>query len=148
MIEEGLSWPWQVMCVVGKLLGKKSGGDRVIGLIAMLCRVWSMAREVQMKEWSALQAETDHWDAAIAGNCALREAFVRALQDEVHSRLDIPHGQTVVDIASFYDSIEWEPLTLCAMRKGFPVVKLYLEPQICLAPRMLEQIDSFSEPFQ
>eukprot|EP00959_Pyramimonas_sp_CCMP1952_P263316 5506274-Pyramimonas_sp.AAC.1 len=28
MIEEGPSWPWQVMCVVGKLLGKKSGGDR------------------------------------------------------------------------------------------------------------------------
>eukprot|EP00959_Pyramimonas_sp_CCMP1952_P242861 5076517-Pyramimonas_sp.AAC.1 len=27
------------MCAVGKLLGKKSGGDRVIGLIAMLCLV-------------------------------------------------------------------------------------------------------------
>eukprot|EP00959_Pyramimonas_sp_CCMP1952_P198840 4158887-Pyramimonas_sp.AAC.1 len=73
MIEEGLSWPWRVTCVVGKLLGKKSGGGRVIGLIAMLCRVWSMAGEEQMKERSAIQAETDHWGAAIAGSSALRE---------------------------------------------------------------------------
>eukprot|EP00959_Pyramimonas_sp_CCMP1952_P206611 4320662-Pyramimonas_sp.AAC.1 len=50
LIEQGLSWPWQSLCIVGKLLGNKSGGDRVIGLIAMLARVWSMAREVEMKE--------------------------------------------------------------------------------------------------
>eukprot|EP00959_Pyramimonas_sp_CCMP1952_P235834 4928489-Pyramimonas_sp.AAC.1 len=28
LIEQGLSWPWQSLCIVGKLLGKKSGGDR------------------------------------------------------------------------------------------------------------------------
>eukprot|EP00959_Pyramimonas_sp_CCMP1952_P206622 4320886-Pyramimonas_sp.AAC.1 len=30
LVEEGLSWPWQVLTVVGRPLGKKSGGDRVI----------------------------------------------------------------------------------------------------------------------
>eukprot|EP00959_Pyramimonas_sp_CCMP1952_P309315 6473240-Pyramimonas_sp.AAC.1 len=42
-IEECKTWPWQTMMVVGRLLAKKSGGDRVIGLIAMLCRVWGLA---------------------------------------------------------------------------------------------------------
>eukprot|EP00959_Pyramimonas_sp_CCMP1952_P293161 6131345-Pyramimonas_sp.AAC.1 len=44
-IEERKTWPWQTMLVVGRLLAKKSGGDRVIGLIAMFCRIWSLARE-------------------------------------------------------------------------------------------------------
>eukprot|EP00959_Pyramimonas_sp_CCMP1952_P336221 7040362-Pyramimonas_sp.AAC.1 len=26
MVEEGLTWPWQVMRVLDRLLGKKSGG--------------------------------------------------------------------------------------------------------------------------
>eukprot|EP00959_Pyramimonas_sp_CCMP1952_P129505 2708204-Pyramimonas_sp.AAC.1 len=45
MVEEGLTWPWQVMCMIGGLLAKRSGGDRVTGLLPMLCRAWSMARE-------------------------------------------------------------------------------------------------------
>ena len=28
MIEEGLSWPWQVLTCVGRLLGKKAGGEK------------------------------------------------------------------------------------------------------------------------
>eukprot|EP00959_Pyramimonas_sp_CCMP1952_P177442 3708894-Pyramimonas_sp.AAC.1 len=43
--EECLSWPWQILLVVGKLLGKKSGSDRVIGLMSMFSRTWSRARE-------------------------------------------------------------------------------------------------------
>eukprot|EP00959_Pyramimonas_sp_CCMP1952_P061463 1284498-Pyramimonas_sp.AAC.1 len=30
LVEEGLAWPWQMLTVIGRLLGKKSGGDRVI----------------------------------------------------------------------------------------------------------------------
>eukprot|EP00959_Pyramimonas_sp_CCMP1952_P431307 9033216-Pyramimonas_sp.AAC.1 len=67
--------------VVGRLLAEKSGGDRVIGLIAMPCRVWSLAREPCAREWSA--SLTASWDAAIAGNSALREAYLRALESEV-----------------------------------------------------------------
>eukprot|EP00959_Pyramimonas_sp_CCMP1952_P110447 2310542-Pyramimonas_sp.AAC.1 len=67
-----------------------------------------MAREVQMKEWSAQQ--DDHWDAAIAGNSALKEAFIRALQDESQSRLNIDHGHGLLDVEAFYDGIKWGPL--------------------------------------
>eukprot|EP00959_Pyramimonas_sp_CCMP1952_P454374 9469806-Pyramimonas_sp.AAC.1 len=95
MIEEGLSWPWHVTCMIGGLLAKRSGGDRVIGLLPTLCRAWSMAREVQMKEWSSLQG--DDRDAAVAGNSALKEAFVRALQDESQTRLSIAHGHGQLD---------------------------------------------------
>ena len=52
LVEEGLAWPWQAMAAVGRLLGKKSGGDRVMGLLATFCRLWSMAREGQMRQWA------------------------------------------------------------------------------------------------
>eukprot|EP00959_Pyramimonas_sp_CCMP1952_P114766 2399296-Pyramimonas_sp.AAC.1 len=84
-IEECKTWPWQTMMVVGRLLANKSGGDRVIGLIAMLCRVWSLAREPCAREWSA--SLTSSWDAAIAGNSALREAYLRVLESEVAVQL-------------------------------------------------------------
>eukprot|EP00959_Pyramimonas_sp_CCMP1952_P154621 3234696-Pyramimonas_sp.AAC.1 len=66
---------YPAMVVVGRLLAKKPGGDRVIGLIAMLCRVWNIAREPCAREWSA--SLTSASDAAIAGNSALREAYRR-----------------------------------------------------------------------
>eukprot|EP00959_Pyramimonas_sp_CCMP1952_P046405 969230-Pyramimonas_sp.AAC.1 len=62
-----------------------------------------MAREVQMKEWSSLQ--DDGWDAAAAGNSALKEAFARALQDEPQTRLSIAHGHGLLDVEAFYDGI-------------------------------------------
>eukprot|EP00959_Pyramimonas_sp_CCMP1952_P129776 2713975-Pyramimonas_sp.AAC.1 len=72
LIEQGLSWPRQLMVTPGRLLGRKSGGDRIIGLISMANRVWSRARADQMRTWAAQSAP--HWDAAVAGNRALREA--------------------------------------------------------------------------
>eukprot|EP00959_Pyramimonas_sp_CCMP1952_P391121 8196628-Pyramimonas_sp.AAC.1 len=62
MAEQGMSWPWQLLTGIGRLLAKRGGGDRVIGLVTMICRVWSMAREEQMRQWSSDSAP--HWDAA------------------------------------------------------------------------------------
>ena len=72
--EECCSWPWQVPRVVGKLLGKKSGGDRVIGLMSMFSRTWPFARQDNVRSWS--QVCEPAWDAAVAGNSALREVFL------------------------------------------------------------------------
>ena len=46
------SWPRQVLLVVGRLLGKKSGGERVIEVFSMFTRCWSVLREAAMRDWS------------------------------------------------------------------------------------------------
>ena len=61
MVGEGASLPRQVTRAVGKLLGKKSGGDRAIGLIAMLCRARPAASETQMKGRSSAQTHRARW---------------------------------------------------------------------------------------
>eukprot|EP00959_Pyramimonas_sp_CCMP1952_P403853 8462527-Pyramimonas_sp.AAC.1 len=62
------------------MLPKKSTGDRIIGLAPLLGRLWSLTREPLARDWSA---ETEEgWDAAAAGNSSLREAYLRAVQEE------------------------------------------------------------------
>eukprot|EP00959_Pyramimonas_sp_CCMP1952_P095115 1989012-Pyramimonas_sp.AAC.1 len=81
MFEECQTWPWQLMGVLGRLLPLKAEGQfRVIGLIRVLCRVWSLAREPVVQSWA--QADQPGWDAAVRGNSSLKEAFMRALDDE------------------------------------------------------------------
>eukprot|EP00959_Pyramimonas_sp_CCMP1952_P204925 4285097-Pyramimonas_sp.AAC.1 len=94
-----------------------------------------MAREDLVRDWVADQ--DDYWDAAIAGNSALREAFIRALEDEVQTALRLPHGQAVLDVEAFYDGIEMASLASCALKTGFPPTILFLEIQMFLAPRLL-----------
>eukprot|EP00959_Pyramimonas_sp_CCMP1952_P393851 8252784-Pyramimonas_sp.AAC.1 len=74
----------------------------------MLTRVWSAAREEDVRLWTS-SSEPER-DAAIRGNSALREAFVRALQDEACMRLGIEFGTGLIDAEAFYDSMSWEAL--------------------------------------
>eukprot|EP00959_Pyramimonas_sp_CCMP1952_P074305 1552726-Pyramimonas_sp.AAC.1 len=62
------------------MLEKKSGGDRIIGLVGTIPRVWSNSRDPWISAWST--DTQPFWGAAVAGNAALREGFARALSDE------------------------------------------------------------------
>eukprot|EP00959_Pyramimonas_sp_CCMP1952_P417218 8741351-Pyramimonas_sp.AAC.1 len=85
------------MGVVGKLLAKKTVGQfRVIGLICMICRVWSLAREPVVQSW-ATSSQPDG-DAAVKGNSALREAYMKALNEELYTRLKMANGHALMDI--------------------------------------------------
>ena len=44
--------------------------------------------------------------------------------------------------------MEWDTLVAGAFRYGFPAAMLGLELQICASPRMLDQGDAVSRPFQ
>eukprot|EP00959_Pyramimonas_sp_CCMP1952_P396882 8315692-Pyramimonas_sp.AAC.1 len=62
----------------------------------MFSRTWSRAREDDVRSWS--QDSEPAWDAAVAGNSALREAFARALKGEAMHNLGIAFGEGLVDI--------------------------------------------------
>eukprot|EP00959_Pyramimonas_sp_CCMP1952_P447564 9371492-Pyramimonas_sp.AAC.1 len=44
-VEATLTWPTQTLLSIDRLTPKKSNGDRAIGLVSMLGRVWPMIRE-------------------------------------------------------------------------------------------------------
>ena len=79
-METAGQWAWQLLVVLVVLLGKPSGDDRAISLLAVLARVWGRLRRGPIREWSASRA--GFWDAAVAGSSALRQALGRALKIE------------------------------------------------------------------
>eukprot|EP00959_Pyramimonas_sp_CCMP1952_P404730 8482088-Pyramimonas_sp.AAC.1 len=139
-IEQCGTWPWQLLAVLGRLLLNKPTGDRVIGLVCVLCRGWSAAREPYTKEWNT-QSQTD-WGAARAGNSALKEAYMRAMDEELFFRLRSSQGHALLDIKSFYDEIGWSILVDRALECNFPATTLRLELQVCAGPRLLAQADT------
>eukprot|EP00959_Pyramimonas_sp_CCMP1952_P028486 597312-Pyramimonas_sp.AAC.1 len=54
-------WPHQLLLTIGTLPPKKHKGDRVIGLLPHIARLWSAARERHVRTWTD-QCEA-HWDA-------------------------------------------------------------------------------------
>ena len=74
-IEAELAWPWQLLTVTEAMLPKPKGGDRGIGLLPWLCRLWSAAKDPLVKGWSHEHA--GFWDQAVAGSSALQCALYR-----------------------------------------------------------------------
>eukprot|EP00959_Pyramimonas_sp_CCMP1952_P417786 8752985-Pyramimonas_sp.AAC.1 len=116
---------------------KKDGGDRIIGLLPEVARLWSMCREDAVQEWN--KDCFAHWGAAAKGNSALREAYQRALQEELAAYVQVPQAHGLLDVAQFYDSIDWCRLGEEAMEVDFPAEVLGLEILQCMAPRILTQ---------
>eukprot|EP00974_Lingulodinium_polyedra_P004429 414741-Lingulodinium_polyedra.AAC.1 len=79
-IEAKGAWPWQALLVLVTLLRKPTGGDRCIGILPELGRLWASARAPCADAWIASRAGA--WDLAVAGSSSLRCALVRAFCDE------------------------------------------------------------------
>eukprot|EP00959_Pyramimonas_sp_CCMP1952_P319408 6683879-Pyramimonas_sp.AAC.1 len=62
--------------------------------------------------------------------------------------MGVAFGHALIGIQSFYDSICWVALAGKALSLGIPPVILFLELQLCLGPRVLAQLDCFSEALQ
>eukprot|EP00959_Pyramimonas_sp_CCMP1952_P234213 4893933-Pyramimonas_sp.AAC.1 len=75
-----LAWPAQTQLIATLLTPKKSQGDRGIGMISMVGRLWSRVREPIVKQWS--KEEEQAWNAAVARNSCLREAYLHAIDEE------------------------------------------------------------------
>ena len=84
----------------------------------------------------------------MAGNSALREAFVRALASEARARANMAQGDAPLDVEAFYDSIEYPIIADTAARLNFPTIALFLEMQTRASPRAASHFNSNSLPFQ
>ena len=125
------------------MIPKKTAGDRAIGLVSLLGRLWSLTRGPTAKSWTTESA--CHWDAAPPGNSCLQEAFLRALGEELAHAMGVKYGRGMLNVETFYDSISWDLLVAAAMRLQFPPVALYFEFLQCVAPRSFEQFKTVSE---
>ena len=134
-VERTLAWPPQVYFNYIALLSKPDGGERPIGLMPMLYRVWLRARRPALAEWE--EARAGFWDTAVKGSSALQAGLRRALLDETSVALGEAAVTFLWDMAKFYDSIDLSRLLLWAERMDYPVELLILGMQLHVAPRCI-----------
>ncbi|CAK0856487.1 unnamed protein product, partial [Prorocentrum cordatum] len=145
-VERTGTWPWQLMVTLVSLLRKDAGGDRAIGLLPEVVKLWSKVRSEFTNEWVVAMA--GKWDAAIAGNSALKEALVRSFSDEVIEWMPVKiYSVTALwDLAEFYDTLE--PLLILdeGLRLGLPARTLHLEMLSHLSARLIRERTAYAEP--
>jgi hypothetical protein len=89
MAEHVQMWPHQLLHTIGVMRAKKDNGDRILGIMAIIARLWPLIREPYVQAWN--RDYFAHWDAIAKGNSAFQEAYERSLHEEVAARLGIPH---------------------------------------------------------
>eukprot|EP00959_Pyramimonas_sp_CCMP1952_P054385 1137346-Pyramimonas_sp.AAC.1 len=72
-IEARVMWPAQVFAVMGAVAPKPKGGDRILGQLPFLMKLWSKIRYPLSERWSEDLAE--FWDTAVRGSSSLQAAL-------------------------------------------------------------------------
>ncbi|CAK0897887.1 unnamed protein product, partial [Prorocentrum cordatum] len=135
-IERVAMWPHQLFMVIAAVAPKPKGGDRILGLLPFLPKLWSKMRSADSLDWTV--AMDEHWDTAIRGSSALQAALVRSLLDETCQEMKISCATLLLDLEKLYDSISIAKMCAAGIRQGFPALILALELQLFLAPRHLK----------
>ena len=144
-VECQLSWPWQLMAIAVALIPKK-GGDRGLGIMPWLIRLWSRLRSDTIGNWA--DATEDPWDQAVAGSSSLRRAMSRAFLDETATSLGLHTASTLWDVKEFFDSLDITKILRFALDSCFPATELVLLTLCHLAPRLLKSGGCYAEPIQ
>eukprot|EP00959_Pyramimonas_sp_CCMP1952_P208887 4369242-Pyramimonas_sp.AAC.1 len=73
-------WPHQLLHTIGVMRAKKDNVDRILGIVTIIARLWSLTREPYVQDWN--RDYFAHWDAIAKGNSAFRGAYERSLHEE------------------------------------------------------------------
>ena len=120
-IERRLAWPPQLKQIMIYLIPKPlpGGGDRPIGLLCMLHRLWELIRQPPVLKW--VRDKAGPWDQAAAGPSALRCALLRAAGVEAAVAAGFETVTTLMDLEKFYDTIGHTGLFKIATEQGAPL---------------------------
>ena len=144
-VEAQLSWTWQLIAVAVALIPKK-GGDRGLGVMPWLIRLWSRLRSDTIGDWADDTA--DPWDQAVAGSSSLRRAMCRSFMDENAATLGLHTASTLWDVKEFFDSLDITKVLRFALDNFFPATELVLLTLCHLAPRLLRSKGCYADPIQ
>ena len=143
--EANAAWPWQFLAVAVALI-PKNGGDRGLGILPWITRLWARVRSSGLSEW--IDRTADPWDDAVAGGSALRQALRRSFMDESAAELNLATASTLFDVKEFFDSIDLLKVLRAARHFQFPTVDLVLLYLEHLAPRLLRIKGAYAPAIQ
>ena len=123
------------------MLPKNSAKERPIALTSLLYRVWCRLRKPLLDQWQKQLPTTMQHDRARPGAQVLQVALERLLRQEVR-KANGCHGVTcLMDMSTFYDTINLTRLQQEALQLDYPplmlelAMQLYTGPKAIVAPR-------------
>ena len=119
------------------MLPKTSTKERPITLTSLLYRVWCRLRKPVLDQWQKQLPPTMQHDRARPGAQVLQVALERLLRQEVH-KANGCHGVTcLMDMSTFYDTINLTRLQQEALRLDYPPLMLELAMQLYTGPKAI-----------
>ena len=103
-----LTLPVQALANLLCLLGKKTGGSRVIAIMSSFYRALMKANGSNIREWDVAHGHI--YDSALAGCSSLQAAVLRALKIENGNAMRLHCALLAWDMEKFYDSIDFATL--------------------------------------
>ena len=141
--EHRAAWPWQFWAIAIGLIPKKIG-DRGLGIMPWLARLWARLRSDGLNEW--VEKSADPWDHAVAGSSALRHALRRDFLDETATAAGACAASLLWYVKEFFDCISLTRVMHAALEYGFPPVELALLFIEHMAPRLLRIRGAYAQP--
>ncbi|CAK0878115.1 unnamed protein product, partial [Prorocentrum cordatum] len=125
---------------------KDAGGDRAIGLLPEVVKLWSKMRSEYTHE--CVTSMAGKWGAATAGNSALREALLRSFADAVPERppTKVCTVTALWDRAEFCDTREPVPVLDEGLGRGMPARTVRLEMPSRSGARFIGERTACAEP--
>ena len=122
--------PTQLTMSLVVMLAKNEKVERPITLTSVLYRVWCRLRKPILDEWQRTLPPTMDYDRARPGANALHVALERLLRQETTKSLE-RHGVTVLlDMSTFYDTLDLQKLQQTAQELNYPPLALEFAMQV------------------
>jgi len=122
-------WPEAVQHAMLHLIPKREGGKRPIGLVDGLCRLWELARRIEVRRWRAEHSRD--YDFGGRGRSSSNAVWVQALYNEAADFQDEAAVTVLLDLAKAFESVPLELVWERGIAMGFPREVLRLSLEVC-----------------
>ena len=136
-MEEKVQLPTQQQMHMVVMLPKNAAKERPITLTSLLYRVWCRLRKPLLDAWQQHLPPAMNHDRARPAATVLYVALERLLRQEVH-RANGRHGVTcLMDMSTFYDTINLQQLETEALKLSYPPLMLEMALQVYHGPKAI-----------
>ena len=136
-------WPQQLCHSELRLIPKREGGTRPIGLVDGLCRLWERVRRPITQRWRAERATI--YDFSSKGRKSSQAVWLQSLYDEAAAQLGHHSATILLDLMKAFESIPLATVWEKGLEMGYPPYLLRLSLEVCAFGRHLVYSGSISE---
>ncbi len=137
-------WPHQLHVVMMRLIPKKTGGRRPIGIETTLVRLWERMRKPVVASWRLRIPRP--YDCMASGISCEQAVYEQSVRDEAVQNEGLVSASALLDIVKAFETVFLSHIFWAAPELQFPMLILRLALEACAASRYLVYGNSVAAP--